>query len=304
MTHDINIHHEENHESASSYLVEEIRNLLVNSNRDFSIGLSGGNTPKLTYSMMAEKFDDLSKTYLWTIDDRWIEEDNDLSNQRMINEYFERTNANILKFEFTSSSPESDAKKYEDKLKSTIQIFDVAILGMGEDGHVASLFPGTKALENNDSLYVANEVNIKTKWRVTSTFHLLGKIEKIYVLATGESKKNIHKWASTEFEVKSTGVGVHSQDRGIWFLNSELSYRSSKSLNVRLSTEVVKKFKDQYHIDSVAGLEGKKIKVVGTATPKRFCVRKGCPIGAGLNKPAMYIQTQMLIEDIRNIELL
>ena len=46
MTHDINIHHEDNHESASSYLVEEIRNLLVNSNRNFSIGLSGGNTPK------------------------------------------------------------------------------------------------------------------------------------------------------------------------------------------------------------------------------------------------------------------
>ena len=90
MTHDINIHHEDDHESASSYLVEEIRNLLVNSNRNFSIGLSGGNTPKLTYSMIAEKFDDLSKTFLWTIDDRWIEEANDLSNQRMINEYFER----------------------------------------------------------------------------------------------------------------------------------------------------------------------------------------------------------------------
>ena len=150
MTHDINIQHEDNHEGASNYLVGEIKDLLVNTNRDFSIGLSGGNTPKLT-------------------------------------------DANILKFEFTSSSPESDAKKYEDKLKSTIQIFDVAILGMGEDGHIASLFPGTKALENNDSLYVANEVNIKTKWRVTSTFHLLGKIEKIYVLATGESKKNMLK---------------------------------------------------------------------------------------------------------------
>ena len=179
MTHEINIHHEDNHESASSYLVGEIKDLFVKSKKDFSIGLSGGNTPKLTYSMIAKNFDDLS-------------------NQRMINEYFERTDANILKFEFTSSSPESDAKKYEDKLKSTIQVFDVAILGMGEDGHVASLFPGTKALDNNDSLYVANEVNIKTKWRVTSTFHLLGKIEKIYVLATGESKKNILKLVNVD----------------------------------------------------------------------------------------------------------
>ena len=193
MTQDINIHYEDNHESASNYLVSRIKNLFDSSENDFSIGLSGGNTPKLTYSMMTKNITDFSKTFLWTIDDRWIEEDNDLSNQKMINEYFERTDANILKFEFTSSSPESDAKKYEDKLKSTIQVFDVAILGMGEDGHVASLFPGTKALDNNDSLYVANEVNIKTKWRVTSTFHLLGKIEKIYVLATGESKKNILK---------------------------------------------------------------------------------------------------------------
>ena len=193
MTHDINIHYEDNHESASNYLVGEIKNLLDKSDNDFSIGLSGGNTPKLTYSMMTENITDFSKTFLWTIDDRWIEENNDLSNQKMINEYFERTNANIIKFEFTSSSPEYDASKYEDKLKSTIQIFDLAILGMGEDGHVASLFPGTRALDNKDSLYVANEVNIKTKWRVTSTFHLLGKIEKIYVLATGESKKNILK---------------------------------------------------------------------------------------------------------------
>ena len=69
---------------------------------------------------------------------------------------------------------------------------------MGEDGHIASLFPGTKALSNNASLYVANEVNIKTKWRVTSTFHLLGKIEKIYVLATGENKRNILKTVNAQ----------------------------------------------------------------------------------------------------------
>ena len=46
MTHDINIHHEDNHESASSYLVEEIRNLLVNSNRDLKILVKDSQTPK------------------------------------------------------------------------------------------------------------------------------------------------------------------------------------------------------------------------------------------------------------------
>ena len=46
---------------------------------------------------------------------------------------------------------------------------------------------------NKESLYVANEVNIKTKWRVTATFKLLGKIDKIFILATGENKKDILK---------------------------------------------------------------------------------------------------------------
>ena len=46
---------------------------------------------------------------------------------------------------------------------------------------------------NKESLYVANEVNIKTKWRVTATFKLLAKIDKIFILATGENKKDILK---------------------------------------------------------------------------------------------------------------
>ena len=46
---------------------------------------------------------------------------------------------------------------------------------------------------DKESLYVANEVNIKTKWRVTATFKLLGKIDKIFILATGENKNDILK---------------------------------------------------------------------------------------------------------------
>lgn len=191
MTHDINIHIEADHESASTYLVSELKHLRNKVNSKFSIGLSGGNTPKLAYSKMLESFVDFADINFWTVDERWVDDKNEFSNQKLIDSYFDKTDANILKFEFSNKSPYDDAMKYEDKLKDNIDIYDVVILGLGEDGHIASLFPGTEALENNDFLYTANEVNIKTKWRVTSTYKLLGSVRKIFVLATGTNKKNI-----------------------------------------------------------------------------------------------------------------
>ena len=119
-----------------------------------------------------------------------------------------------------------------------------------------------------------------------------------------KTQRNMHVWASTEFVVKSTGVGIHSHDKGIWFLNSAYSYRSSESLNVRLSTQVVEQFKRQYKIDDIAELRGKKIQVVGTATPEKFCLKMGCPKSPGIARPTMYIQTQLKIEDLSNIRVL
>ena len=86
-----------------------------------------------------------------------------------------------------------DAEIYEKKIKDKISNFNVAILGLGQDGHIASLFPNSEATMDKESLYVANEVNIKTKWRVTATFKLLGKIDKIFILATGDNKNDILK---------------------------------------------------------------------------------------------------------------
>ena len=73
MARDINIHSEDSHESASIYTVNQIKDLIENSDGAFSLGLSGGETPRFAYSVMSETFNNLSQTIIWTVDDRWVE---------------------------------------------------------------------------------------------------------------------------------------------------------------------------------------------------------------------------------------
>ena len=115
MARDINIHSEDNHESASIYVVNQIKDLIENSDGAFSLGLSGGETPRFAYSIMSETFNNLSQTIIWTVDDRWVETRDELSNQNLINTYFEPTQAEVLKFDFSGDSPQLDAQIYEKK---------------------------------------------------------------------------------------------------------------------------------------------------------------------------------------------
>lgn len=118
-----------------------------------------------------------------------------------------------------------------------------------------------------------------------------------------KTTRNMHVWVTTEFKVESTGKGS-SQDSGKWFLNSGTQYRSSQSLNVHLSAQVVAELKKQYEIEDVAELQNRTIRVKGTANPKKFCIKMGCPIPIARKAPRMYIQTQLIIENIDNIKLL
>ena len=180
------------HLDASSCLSNLIVSDITSTNqKTYSIGLSGGNTPKIAYSMLKTDIPDLSKIIFWTVDERWSSVEDENSNQSMINSIFKETDAQIMEFEYTQESAERDASTYSKKLSDNISQFDTAILGVGEDGHIASLFPGTKALENNTDLYTSNEVNIVTKWRATATFKLLTEVTKVYLLVTGDNKNQI-----------------------------------------------------------------------------------------------------------------
>ena len=73
---------------------------------------------------------------------------------------------------------------------------------------------------------------------------------------------------------------------------------------MHLSSQVVAEFKKQYGIEKIDELQSRMIVVKGTATPKNYCVKMGCPISIGHKAPELYIQTQLIIENIENIKLL
>ena len=180
---------ENNHIDCSNKLLDLISSE-INDSENYSLGLSGGSTPKFFYEIFAEKYKNYSNIYLWTVDERHVDINDDKSNQRMINSIFSNSNLNIIEYSY-EEDPGNSAKNYTTKVLSKFDKFNAAILGVGEDGHIASLFPDTAALNADEKGFVHNEVNILTRWRVTSTFELLKNVEHVYLLVTGDNKKEI-----------------------------------------------------------------------------------------------------------------
>lgn len=194
MSESIIVYKANDHLEASSCLSNLIINEINKSKKNsFTIGLSGGSTPKITYSLLKSDIQDLSKIIFWTVDERWVPRDDEYSNQKMLNSIFADSTAKILEVEYSGLSAERDANKYASKLENNITNFDTVILGVGEDGHIASLFPDTVAVNDTENFYVSNEVNILSKWRVTATFKLLKEVDNVYLLVTGNNKKEILK---------------------------------------------------------------------------------------------------------------
>ena len=194
MSESIIVYKANDHLEASSCLSNLIINEINKSKKNsFTIGLSGGSTPKITYSLLKNDIQDLSKIIFWTVDERWVPRDDEYSNQKMLNSIFADSTAKILEVEYSGLSAERDANKYASKLENNITNFDTVILGVGEDGHIASLFPDTVAVNDTENFHVSNEVNIHSKWIVTATFKLLKEVDNVYLLVTGNNKKEILK---------------------------------------------------------------------------------------------------------------
>jgi 6-phosphogluconolactonase len=170
--------------------------------RVFSLFLSGGNTPKSLYELLAaEPYRsqvNWSKLGIFFGDERCVPPDHPDSNYRMArnamlcNLSIPESNIHRMRGE---ANPEVAAGEYGKMLKSTFgdDGADMVLLGMGPDGHTASLFPGTNALKETHHRCVANFVPKFDSWRITLTYPFLNKARSVIVLVVGEDKAEILK---------------------------------------------------------------------------------------------------------------
>lgn len=158
-----------------------------------TVGLAGGSTPAAVYRELQRHQLDWERVFFWLSDERWVPWDDEQSNGKMAGEnLIDHITAPYLRPRWAPwLEPSESAAHYEAELRSlhpSDHAPDVILLGMGDDGHTASLFPETEALSVTGRWYVANFVPKLDAWRLTATFALLDRARQICILVSGEGK--------------------------------------------------------------------------------------------------------------------
>jgi 6-phosphogluconolactonase len=175
-------------EAASKRVAE----LIAASTARFSLGLAGGSTPESTYRELRGQGTGWDRVDAWLSDERWVPQDHERSNGRMAAAaLLDHVDATFHRPKWSELlEPQDSAAHYEAALRSIHASGrpDLVLLGVGEDGHTASLFPDTDALSVEGRWYVANHVDSLGEDRLTATFELLWRARLLVVLAVGQSK--------------------------------------------------------------------------------------------------------------------
>ena len=201
-----------NLEKAGSALAEVIKDLSqesIQQKKTFSLVLSGGKTPRMLYHLLGTQYAEKIKwndVHLFWGDERWVPHHHLESNYTIAHEMLiskvSIPKENVHPMPVNARTPALGAEIYEKELKQyfygieSVEIdftFDAVILGLGEDGHTASLFPGNPALleRNKWVVPVQAPASYPTKDRLTLTFPVINTSKNVFFLVSGEGKKKI-----------------------------------------------------------------------------------------------------------------
>lgn len=196
--------------AACETLVELARTVVEEEGRPFRIALSGGSTPRQLYQMLADQPLPWGQIEWFWGDERNVPHEHADSNYRMVREALlnhapvpaERVHAVPV----DPADPAATARAYEETLARVFELepgdpselpeFDLVLLGMGDDAHTASLFPGTEALRATERWFVENWVEKFDAYRLTLTAPVINAATNVWFLITGENKREAlaHVW--------------------------------------------------------------------------------------------------------------
>lgn len=218
-------------------IAKEIVRLTHESNQAiFDIALSGGNSPKGLFNTIGKKYAESipwEKIHLWWGDERCVAPDDEQSNYKMTSENLlanisiPEENIHRIRGE---EAPDKEAIRYSREMDETLNlrgkdpVFDLIILGLGDDGHTASIFPDQIELFEYDDNCAVAQHPISGQKRITMTGNVLNNANQIFFLVTGENKSmRVAEIMNDNEAAKLLPAYYISPKKGelIWFLDEE-----------------------------------------------------------------------------------
>jgi 6-phosphogluconolactonase len=219
-------------QAAARQIAELLQDALESRDRA-SLVLTGGKTPKPVYRALAAqhgKSVDWNRVDFFWGDDRFVPADHDESNVRLAQENLlsriDASECRTFPFPVTMDSPEDAAIAHEETLRSYFAdkepVFDVLLLGLGEDGHVASLFPGHGSLQERDRwvLHTRAPAGNPITDRLTMTLPIINGARSILFIVAGEKKSGAVAAATCNNEEAPAGL-VRRGENVHWFMDED-----------------------------------------------------------------------------------
>jgi 6-phosphogluconolactonase len=209
----------------------EISSQAIAAKGSFTVALSGGKTPVRFYKRLAAARDTLSwdKTYLFLVDERFVSPSHSASNYGLIEEHLlshaKIPDENVHRIQTEEITLEESARRYEEDVRRFFRIeggsvpqFDLIMLGVGEDGHTASLFPGKSSLREGTRLAIPVTAGKFPGERITLTLPVINNASKIIFLVTGRSKARVLKEIVENKKSSLPASRVHPKQGMVYFM--------------------------------------------------------------------------------------
>ncbi|MCO6524577.1 MAG: 6-phosphogluconolactonase [Candidatus Schmidhempelia sp.] len=172
----------------------------INKQGKATLAVSGGRTPIALFKLLSQTKLDWSNVYITLVDDRWVDEHHEASNERLVKTHLltnEAQSAHFISLKTEEDTPSKGLAEVQARLQQNLPLpIDVLILGMGDDGHTASLFPHAKNLAsgldmNSGKLVIDMQPLTAPHERITLTLPVILASRHLYLHLVGDQKKDV-----------------------------------------------------------------------------------------------------------------